>query len=683
MPMMARLVAVTCLVATMALWVAIAPSRAATALPDGRVYELVSPAQKSGGIGGVFPLGTLTLSVEQVGRPLQSAVDGEAITYLGEDFYKSQLGSLNQYLSTRGVNGWSNRNLTMPVPSPSEEAIEANPFVGFSADLSDALIGSTIPLAEGVPVGYANLYLTHGASIRPLITQAPPNRTSETFGHALYGRNTFRRSLLFSGANAGEGAVPAFSHVLFEANAALALGAVDGGPLKNNLYEWVEGHLRLVNVLPGGQAPPNASFGVDNSDTYVGQPTPSLSHVISADGSRIFWTDENKESHNLYLREDGERTVQVDEAVGGEGEFQTASTDGSRVFFSKSGHLYEYDVTGALTHDLLSEGGVLGVLGASDDGSYVYFVATSAASGKAIAGQPNLYLWHNGALTFIATLSFLDNENEVSNLYGTASPYGDWYRTFAGRTAEVAPDGRYVAFMSKAKLTEYENLEINGLEHAYEIFLYDADTGELVCASCNTDATRPTTSTLLPPAINGIYQQRYLDNNGRLFFSTSDAVIPQDRNGNSDVYEYENGGVHLISPATGPTDEAVFADASENGNDVFFTTQQQLVPGDPGEITDLYDARVGGRPEEEPAQSACAGEECRAQPTAPPLLEVPTPSAVFTGTGNLSAPLSSSGKTVKKVTVRRKRSRKLHKKRSMHGTSPRKHVKRSTRPRRR
>ena len=54
-----------------------------------------------------------------------------------------------------------------------------------------------------------------------------------------------------------------------------------------------------------------------------------------------------------------------------------------------------------LTPDAYNEGGqepngasVLGVVGASEDGSYVYFVAEGHLAGGALGGQPNLYVWH-------------------------------------------------------------------------------------------------------------------------------------------------------------------------------------------------------------------------------------------------------------------------------------------------
>jgi len=650
------------------------------ALPDARSYELVSPSDKSGGIGGVLPLGSLAFSPEQFGRQLQSSVDGGSISYIGADFYQASYGGIDQYLSQSDSIGWSTQNVTPRTPGSANEA----KYVGFSPDLSIGILGtglgSGLQLGEGAPADYPNLYLVQSGRFQPLLKLVPPHRTTSTFGYAFVQENGepgISHRLLFAGANTGTNTVRAFSHVLFEANDALSSNVKDGGEHEDNLYEWVEGELRLVNVLPGsgvdpaGEAAPNASFGVDHHDVYR-TALPNLSHVISADGSRVFWTDQN--NGDLYVREDGKRTVQVDLEVGGGGAFVTASADGSRVFFSKQENLYEYNLSSGLTKDV-APGGVLGLMGASEDGSYVYFVSTSHLVGGATAGEPNLYLSHEGRLSFIRTLSLADNE--TPNLYGTHAREGDWYRTFAGRTAEVSPNGRYLAFMAKENLTGYEPLAANH-ERDYEVYVYDAPAERLMCASCNVNGSPPTASTQLPAPVNGVYQQRYLDNGGRLFFSTSDAVLPEDTNGTSDVYEYEEGHVSLISPGSAP-DEAVFADASESGDDVFFTTSQQLVPADRDQIVDLYDARVDGRSEAPPAPPCSSEGECRNSPGVAGSFAGPA-SLTSVGPGNLSAPAapaSGPGKAPGKIIVAKKH-RKPAKKR--HGKYGRRTKKSAGRP---
>lgn len=646
---------------TLFLFIVLASANA-LALPDGRGYELVSPTpeQTGGGIGGVFPLGELVLSAGQAGRPLQSATDGSGITYGGEDFYHPQLGSLNQYISQHRSDGWLTENLTPAIPSVRESSTGVNQHILFSPDLAKSVLeseqGSPLVPGSGAPEGYANLYLMQDKQLQPLLTTRPPNRSETTFGHvfSLNENPHFTLGLLFAGANVGSGSLDSFTHIIFGANDALtsatatAPAAVDGGELEDNLYEWFDGHLRLVNVLPDGTTHPGASFGIEYGDDYDGTFLPNLSHVISADGSRVFWTDEN--TGNLYVRENGETTIQIDASIGGGGSFQTASLDGSEVFFTKAGHLYQYDLSRRTTSDL-ADGAVKGLVGTSADASMVYFVDTRVLGEKTgpVANRPNLYLEHDGKITFIATLSGADDETPA--LIGTNNPYGDWYRTFAGRTAEVSPEGRFLAFVSLKPLTGYNNNVEDDSFPRYEIFLYDADTGKLACASCNVDGSRPTSNSLLPAPLGGIYQQRYLEDSGRLFFSTEDDVVPQDTNGRMDLYEYEDGKVYLISPGNND-DEAVFADASENGNDVFFTTEQSLLSSMQSEISALYDARVGALPVESSAPLQCSSEACHAGPAPPPSV-APPPSAIFNGAGNLTPPSSPASNTVRVVSLTR------------------------------
>jgi hypothetical protein len=145
-----------------------------------------------------------------------------------------------------------------------------------------------------------------------------------------------------------------------------------------------------------------------------------------------------------------------------------------------------------------------------------------------------------------------------------------------------------------------------------------------------------------------------------VFFDSEDALVPQDTNGKRDVYEYANGSVHLISSGTSG-EVSTFEEASPSGDDVFFTTSQQLVGQDVDQQFDLYDARVGGGFPGPVAPVSCGGEGCHGAPSGAPVLGVPG-SATFVGAGNLvpafAAPVVvSKPKPKPKKKVRRKRRR--------------------------
>ena len=327
-----------------------------------------------------------------------------------------------------------------------------------------------------------------------------------------------------------------------------------------------------------------------------------------------------------------------------------------------------------------------GVIGAATDDSSVYFVAEGALSGteanehgeKAQSGQPNLYVHEGGVTKLIAVLS-----GEDSPSWG-AEPGGE----LRHMTARVSPNGRWLTFMSQRSLTGYDNRDANSGEPDEEVFIYDADTGHLACASCNPTGARPVGveySQIANKLVGGsavatvdldrvkhprldpircdaaLYQSRYLANSGRLFFNSNDALIPQDVNGTEDVYEFEPPGVgncttssqsfntasggclSLISSGTS-SEESAFLDASEDGGDVFFLTSAPLRPQDVDKGVDVYDAHVcTGEvpclPEPPETSPPCdTGDSCKAAPTPQPSIFGAPSSQTFSGAGNLAPP---------------------------------------------
>jgi hypothetical protein len=651
----------------MALIVLLAPSAGIHALPDSRAYEMVSPLEKTGGrINGIDEYSN--------GGVLQAAPSGEAITYDSSESFACSVMRENtqsgapcppggepkgapgsQYISSRQAGGWATQNITAPTKSSGYSAAgRGAPYYAFSPDLASALMlnGNNLPLpGSGAPEGFQNLYLRDDATgaFHALMTSAPSEGGEEM--ERLY-------------------ATPDLTHIVIGSTAALTPGAVYGGPSLStgaNLYEWTAGVFQPINVLPGAagnQTTPAAILGSAEKE----------SHMVSNDGARAVWRP--REPGPLYLREDigsaQAHTVQIDlsegTGVSGAGEFWDASADLSHIFFTdvnrltgdsragggNSEDLYEFNAVSAHLKDLSvdqnpadTEGArVQGVLGSSEDGSYVYYVATGALPQAApnnqgehpISGGDNLYVSHNGALAFIATLSENDDELGAS----------DWRSNVYERATRVTPDGTHLVFMSRESLTGADNA---GSE---EIYLYDASTAGLTCVSCNPSGAVPLGGSSIPAAtgyksLTGFYESRLLTDDGsRVFFNSSDALVPQDINGAEDVYEWEadgtgachsqsqNGGcVSLISGGTAHGNSQ-FVDAGAGGDDVFFLTTQQLVSSDTDEAQDLYDARVGGGFTPPPAPPVCSGTGCQGAPPAPPIFATPS-SVTFAGEGNPAA----------------------------------------------
>jgi len=636
----------------------------AWSLPDGRAYEMVSPLANARGNVYVPDTGHIPLSHHQTStrQPLRASADGNAVTYAAAPPESGGNGSVgtyegNDFLATRGADGWTATDIMPPTGNLSPYRDGG----GFSSDLSVAVLRtSDVQLTPDAPLNCEVLY----------------SRTGDGAYHAAF---TSTQTPGQCGSPQLAGLSANNSSIVFESEAALTPEAVSGSSEQFfetvNLYDSVAGRVYLVNVLPNGKPVVNAAFGgVSAAGEELREPflkgSPGYHHygrVISADGTRIVWTDLN--TGNLYVRENpagpSPSTVQVDASVGGGGQYRGASSDGSKVFFTKSGHLYVYDLKSAATNDLTPAGGVLGVTGVSEDGSYVYLVAESllasnenANSEQAQGGQPNLYLRANGNTTFVAVLSARDNK-WIGPAASGEYYFGDWRSSDKARTAEVAPDGRHLVFMSTRSLTGYDNsggCSLEGEEAGCpEVFMYDAGTRRIFCASCNPSGEPPGAELRDPEAVGGAflpsplsqgtYQLRWMSNDGnRVFFDSSEPLVPQDTNGVQDVYEWERAGtencsqetdcIYLISSNLG-SEDAFLVDASASGNDVFFTTRAQLVPADRNENVDLYDARVEGGFAQ--AASACSGSGCQGTPSVSPTF--PTPStASFEGSGNFPSP---------------------------------------------
>jgi Fibronectin type III domain len=638
-------------------------------LPDNRGYEMVTPPDNEG--VQVYQPGGAHLEETENSEssvptefPTRAAADGDAVAYVGDPDVAgngSQGSGLgNEYMATREQgDGWKQSTL-------QPKGLLSPMYAWFSDDLSTSVLESREPLVPGVPSGYAYLYSRDDSngSLHPLFTVAPPDREAASFGAAspLDSLNYDSLGWYYAGASSDN------KHFFFEANDALTNNAIDGGELQNNLYESTNGVLQLVNALPDGSTQPNASVGAPPVQLEEGE---NVSHAISADGSRVFWTDINTGA--LYVREDGTSTTLVSEHA----TFLTASTDGSRVLYTKSGDLYEEDLSDRVTRDLAPGAQVLGLAGASEDVEYIYFVAEGNLAAGATPGQPNLYLYHGGSMTLVATLA--SGEKSYTHLLG--GPYDDWSRAPGHRTAEATPDGHALVFESTRSLTGYDNRNQEG-SSVKQVYVYDAASGALSCASCSPSGERPggtgeseAYAGHLTTTERQTYQVRSISSDGdEVFFQTGQPLVAQDVNGTTDVYEWERDGsgscalsagcIYLLSNGSSQG-ESFFLDASETGSDVFIVTEAQLAPQDRNEIFDLYDARVDA--EQPVSRPQCTGAGCQGVPESPPIFATPS-SATFNGVGNFTAPVKAATKVKSKLKKKAKRKAgNKHKRRKNHG----------------
>ncbi len=327
---------------------------------------------------------------------------------------------------------------------------------------------------------------------------------------------------------------------------------------------------------------------------------------------------------------------------------------------------------------------VVGLLGTSADGSTAYFAASgSIASGAApvacreIGGTGcNLYVSQDGKpLAFVTELaSGLDGD--ITNWRPLPVVHAN-----EARVARVAANGTLM-FLSNRSLTGFDNTEATGdsschqgnassLQPCRELFRYVPGGSGPACVSCNPAGTRPIGVLGLNSDLEAfgaaphtqLLSRNISDDGQRVFFETADALVAADTNADSgcpavaggprctDVYEWEaegtgscqhptlNGGcIYLLS--SGKSSEPSFlADVSASGDDAFIFTDEQLVPQDQDQLTDVYDVRVnGGLPSQHPTSpEACTGDACQGPVSAPPPLIVAA-SVSFPAPGNPDLP---------------------------------------------
>jgi len=624
----------------------------APALPDCRAYELLSPVEKN----YADALGAVT--------SVRAAASGGAVTFdslgpfplgggsSGEG--SSQLFSV--YLSARGAEGWPAQNLEPGVnPGGSASPLAATEDLSYTFELSS----NEPPLSSepGVLEGRQALYMRENQTgAYRLLFQLAAGESASFF---------------FVAAAAND------SRVFFESSNQLRPEAPLG---VRSLYEWHEGQLALVDLLPGGAPADGGAAGwrgpgadeetVELPDHSFGRVSYFVQNAVSEDGSRVYFTD--LASGRLYLRESAPGGVgETLEVSSGPAAWQAATPDGSQAFYSEGGLLYRFDVqaAGGGQRTALTAAGaeVQGVLGVAEDGSYVYFAAQGVLAAGGVSGAGNIYVWHEGAIALVSTGSEEADWTAHTLLYDSEVRAGP---DEGVRSARVSDDGRTLMFTSRASLSSYDNqgagnhcTEQEAPAPCDEVYVYDAGSGgasSLTCVSCNPSGMPATSDALLyhaendgavaPPTLYPWELPRNLSADGsRVFFETEEALLPADSNSAMDVYEWEREGagscpagrsggcLYLISSGVS-SEPSYFAQASSSGGDVFFFTRQALVGQDEDELVDLYDAREGGgiAAQNPPAPAApCLGEACHPAQAPAPATGPPT-SELFSGAENLA-----------------------------------------------
>lgn len=657
---------------------------ASAALPDGRAYEQASPVNKNGA------------NAEGSPQEMQAARDGNRVVWFSQSTLPNSEGAqtYGTYLSSRSASGWETQGL-LPPPSTG--------------------------LQGGIQGWGENLGFTYLANAMP------------SQGSTFYTRNNDTHQLTpvsnIGGFFAARPQIAAASSdetkLLFESHRVLTPEANEEG----SVYLWDQESetLVLASVLNDGTPPSEGAiagaYDWELNELSIGGAEQSqfleLKHVLSTGGSKVVFTARN--SGRLYVRENplatqsplsGEEctvaadacTIEVSAPEPGvvdpngpkPAAFQFATPDGSKIFFTSHGKLtadattgpadegndlYSYDTETHQLTDITVDGTdakgaeVQGVIGTSDDGSSVYFVANGVLANGAAAGncEPqtrsaawtcNIYLWQKGkGFTFVAPVRQGGPGGAVDGSAWLPRGYDGLERP---RSGWVSSNGETLVFRSVLQQTAYDN------EGLREYYRYRAGTSSLTCITCGSGdapaagSKQVSITVFSGGVVNHKIQARNMSSDGdHFFFETGEKLVAADTNGDTgcppfrtpdsspvprcqDVYEWEakgsgscqsendgGGCFYLISSGTSP-EPSFFLDASANGNDVFFFTSQSLVGQDTDQLIDVYDARVGGgiAAQNPPPETPClSAESCKGSGTAAAAVSSPG-TATFSGPGN-------------------------------------------------
>jgi hypothetical protein len=688
-------------------------------LPDRRCFEQVSPLDPG-------PVAAPGEGQAQTELQYQAGTEPGKVAYLiTPGLSDATKGAEDLYLGSRTTSGWVTSQLSAPISVRPEGSDLASTLLGISDNLTCGFETSTQPLTSDPgplsvqEAGGSVLFRYNPDGSYTAVPNLPPERLTEETSYVLAGfsqdcgKVVFRSRAHYPGVPAAE--IP-FQH--------------------EQLYEWDEGMLRSVGHVPsaGGEKEVAAIPGGSESTSFIAKE--NFMNSVSEDGSRVFFTAERRQSANaeevgavgLFVREDGLSTRDVSMSETSTPDtlayFEDAAPDGSRVFFtapagltsegsSEGRDLYEYDLEKSPSEHPLKDltvdhGGspeITGVIGVSDDGSHVYFVAQAQlveGQGKTLAENQSdrtysVYGETGGVLSYAGTMTEADLRQAIPEISGVGSV-----------SDRVSRDGRYLMYESKADVTGYHS---GGVP---EIYIFDsaAPSEPIVCASCRPDGRPPITPENNLPLINEpnedpLHPLQYLTDSGgepRVFFVSFDDLASGAVEGEESLYEFVHGqifhiatqvaGLKRVEPEGSFGNFIRFIGASEDGTDLYFRTARSLLPQDKDERSTVYDARIGGGfPEASPPVSCDPNTEGSCQGTVPSSPGIqPVGSATFSGPGNPltqapSIPAGTSPKATapskpvvhhkKKKKKKKKRRKSKHKqaKRARHAISTRKESK--------
>jgi hypothetical protein len=651
-------------------------------LPDCRAYELVSASDAGNtilyGANGPFsPSATSPSRLAYMGS--WGAIDGVGSPINDES------GDL--YMATRTVDGWHTRYVGLP----AGEALEVggppwtgtqypNPWIGQLDTLTNPSMSRIVQWDEGHRISdypYNSVEASNAPYVWDSTTGERVDRWPTNVGTVPNGENFVGKT------SASED----LSHFVFTSDIPFAPGGVAGDMYDN---DTVNNTLSIVSLdsanhpiqadplqvssngshilmTTGGVAtgiygrtsgPGVLYMRVDDAITYDIAPGHAVNYVgMTPDGSKVYFTSgenlaadssDTDTSIDLYMWSESTNSLTL---VSKGNDPTTGTTDACSASWTNKCDIVPITFSPGYT-DAVGGGGGSPYSDntiAPENGD-IYFLSPEQLHGNnGVDGDENLYDFRNGKLQFVAAL----DPNSKACVYNiNRDPF---CATTAVARLETSPDDSQMAFLTGSKVTTYDNAGYS------EMYTYTPATETLKCVSCMPNGEPPTSDT--DTSHNG----RFMTDDGRTFFDTNNALVPQDTNRGNDVYEYVDGRPQLISSGTAPSVNVFGVSSigsipgligvSANGTDVYFETYDTLVGQDRnGNNVKIYDARTGGGfPFVAPPPGCAAADECHGVGSSAPA---DTPEGTVPDLGNAGNVQTPARKLHRKARHRRARHRK-------------------------
>lgn len=377
--------------------------------------------------------------------------------------------------------------------------------------------------------------------------------------------------------------------VFFDSEEQLIEGDTDN---KRDVYE------RSYDEAVGAYVTREVSIGpTGGTNSY-----PAQFEAASEDGSRVFFSTEERLTAedtdlqpDIYMRDlETGTTVLVTQggascAPGcGNGTnpvtFANATADGSRVFFETKERLSSEDTDNSTDLYMRNlETGETVLVSAGE-------AACAPGCGNGAFEVSRRGISADGRYAYFATAEKLaaGDTDEASDIYARDIQTGSTYLVTGGECSGCGNNGAVQLFDgssaggSRVFFSTEEKLVGADSDSATDIYARDLPGGPTILIS---GGSAELTASFAATSADGAH----------VFFTTAEGLVGEDNDNANDVYEWTGGSRELVTPAAcsshcGANFEAVSADSTE----VLFSTAESLVPADMDSSVDIYRQNVGG-----------------------------------------------------------------------------------------